>query len=88
MFCPNCGTQLPDDMKFCTNCGTQVAVANQPQGQTASQSAAPSSQPQASSSVKSQQADSSKVWKTVGKVLLVLLVAGFLRELLVRVLGL
>lgn len=27
MFCKNCGTQLPDGMKFCTICGTPVAPA-------------------------------------------------------------
>lgn len=29
MFCPNCGTQCPDDTKFCPNCGSPVAN-NQP----------------------------------------------------------
>ena len=29
MFCPNCGTQCPDDTKFCPNCGSSVAN-NQP----------------------------------------------------------
>ena len=24
MFCPNCGTKLPDDSKFCENCGTAL----------------------------------------------------------------
>ena len=24
MFCPNCGTQLPDGAKFCTNCGLDL----------------------------------------------------------------
>ncbi|MDR2672743.1 MAG: zinc ribbon domain-containing protein [Coriobacteriales bacterium] len=24
MFCPNCGTQLPDTATFCGNCGTQL----------------------------------------------------------------
>lgn len=24
MFCPNCGSQLPDDVAFCSNCGTKV----------------------------------------------------------------
>ncbi|MGC9167900.1 MAG: DUF2116 family Zn-ribbon domain-containing protein [Desulfurella sp.] len=23
MFCPNCGTQIPDDSKFCPSCGTR-----------------------------------------------------------------
>lgn len=25
MFCPNCGTQLPDGAKFCTNCGSAIS---------------------------------------------------------------
>lgn len=32
MFCPNCGTKLPDSVKFCTSCGakvTPVAPASQ-----------------------------------------------------------
>ncbi len=29
MFCPNCGTQCPDDTKFCPSCGSSVAN-NQP----------------------------------------------------------
>jgi hypothetical protein len=28
MFCPNCGTQLPDEAAFCGNCGTRIN--NQP----------------------------------------------------------
>jgi len=24
MFCPNCGTQLDDGLKFCTECGTRL----------------------------------------------------------------
>ena len=24
MFCPNCGTQVPDGVKFCPTCGTQM----------------------------------------------------------------
>ena len=32
-FCPNCGTQLNDDVKFCAGCGTQInAPAAPPQG--------------------------------------------------------
>ena len=42
-FCPNCGTQLPDDAAFCTNCGTrfesqpQQAPANNQYGYQAPQ---------------------------------------------------
>ena len=24
MFCPQCGTELPDDAQFCTDCGAQI----------------------------------------------------------------
>lgn len=27
MFCPNCGTKLPDEAMFCANCGTKLQVA-------------------------------------------------------------
>ena len=31
MFCPNCGTHIPDDSKFCPNCGATVGTqANTP----------------------------------------------------------
>lgn len=33
MFCPNCGTQLPENSSFCPNCGTRFAAAQQPQYQ-------------------------------------------------------
>jgi len=29
MYCPNCGTQLPDDSKFCTNCGARFGQGAQ-----------------------------------------------------------
>jgi len=29
MFCPNCGTELPDDANFCTECGSQIQAAEQ-----------------------------------------------------------
>lgn len=32
-FCPNCGTQLPDDAGFCTNCGNRFESQPQPQPQ-------------------------------------------------------
>ena len=31
MFCPNCGTQLPDGSKFCGKCGAQLGSAPAPQ---------------------------------------------------------
>jgi len=37
MFCPNCGTQVPDGSVFCTSCGTQF-------GPTAVQTAPPAEQ--------------------------------------------
>lgn len=30
MFCPNCGTQMADGVKFCPKCGNLVAQASQP----------------------------------------------------------
>ena len=30
MFCPNCGSELPEGAKFCTNCGSKIAAAEQP----------------------------------------------------------
>ncbi len=30
MFCPKCGTKLPDDATFCGNCGTRIGEAAQP----------------------------------------------------------
>lgn len=34
MFCPNCGNQLPDSVKFCTKCGSNVGqpMSSQPEG--------------------------------------------------------
>lgn len=31
MFCPNCGTKLPDHAKFCSNCGSPVSVNQDPE---------------------------------------------------------
>lgn len=31
MFCPKCGTQMPDDARFCPNCQAPMAAAQQPQ---------------------------------------------------------
>jgi len=44
MFCPKCGTQLPDDATFCMKCGTNVAAMAQNAG-SAPTSAAPSATP-------------------------------------------
>jgi len=31
MFCPNCGSQIPDGSAFCPNCGTRLGTTQQPQ---------------------------------------------------------
>ncbi|MBO6054988.1 MAG: zinc-ribbon domain-containing protein, partial [Oscillospiraceae bacterium] len=33
MFCPNCGTQVPDGSAFCSNCGTRLNAPPQPGSQ-------------------------------------------------------
>ena len=40
MFCPNCGTQIPDGSAFCPNCGAKLGAA-QPQYQAPPQAAQP-----------------------------------------------
>ena len=44
MFCPNCGTQVPDGSAFCANCGAQLAQR--------AQTAAPPVPPQQAAPVK------------------------------------
>ena len=34
MFCPNCGTQLDDSMRFCPECGERIASSPAPAQQT------------------------------------------------------
>jgi len=34
MFCPNCGTQLPDDSNFCLKCGQALHAGEHPSGET------------------------------------------------------
>ena len=40
-YCPNCGTQLPDDAAFCQNCGKALAEQAAPQPQPQPQEQAP-----------------------------------------------
>jgi len=49
MFCPKCGKENSDDVKFCGSCGTSIAVQN-----TSSQGAAPPSAPSDTSGVVTQ----------------------------------
>ena len=47
-FCPNCGTQLPDEARFCGNCGTTLPAAEAPAQQENPQAQpAPDCQPEA-----------------------------------------
>ena len=41
MFCPNCGTELPDRSAFCSNCGVKIGVAQPQQSQQYQQQQAP-----------------------------------------------
>ena len=48
MFCPKCGTKLPDGSKFCSACGEKLAdvtsvIQEEPQVEDVSASAAPAS---------------------------------------------
>lgn len=52
MFCPNCGTQLPDDAKFCGQCGTSIPNAVQPPEAPAQTAPAePAAEPQPSAPI-------------------------------------
>lgn len=44
MFCPKCGTQLPDGAKFCGNCGAQLAPVPSAPASTAAHAAATTAQ--------------------------------------------
>ena len=44
MFCPNCGTQIPDDSAFCENCGTKTATVQEPVQQSTQQPLPPAQQ--------------------------------------------
>lgn len=69
MFCPNCGTNLPDNVQFCANCGSQIAVS---QSQTAQKSDLVANVKQSLSKF------SKKQLITVGCVILAVIVAIFL----------
>lgn len=45
MFCPHCGTELPDGSKFCTSCGTNLETASAKPEQTPSPAPAADSAP-------------------------------------------
>ena len=82
MFCPNCGTQIPDGSAFCPNCGAQLnvqsAVAQQPPAQQSvyQQSAA------TQQSAAAQQAAPAKKKLSKGKLALIAAAAVFVLALL------
>ncbi len=41
MFCPNCGTKLPDDAVFCANCGTKLRTEEETKELVAKETEAP-----------------------------------------------
>ncbi len=49
MFCPKCGAQVADNLKFCTSCGTSIAPAAAPVQNTAYASATAAPQTSAQS---------------------------------------
>lgn len=51
MFCPKCGTQLPDGSRFCGKCGAQLADASQPAAASGAAPAAPQTPPDFGSGV-------------------------------------
>ncbi len=51
MFCPKCGSNMPDGVKFCQNCGTPLAQQTQVPPDTASQPQMYTAAPQQSSDV-------------------------------------
>ena len=43
MYCPKCGTQLPDDASFCFECGTRIGPSGAQAGQASAAGATSSS---------------------------------------------
>jgi tetratricopeptide (TPR) repeat protein len=71
MFCPNCGTQLEDGLKFCTECGTAVKEARQEKAQSAQSAPAPAGK----TSPKALQLATPRIALKVGVVIVPALVA-------------
>ena len=49
MFCPKCGTQMPDDAEFCTKCGIKLPAGNAVQRSDSTQTDAPKNEDEKSS---------------------------------------
>lgn len=50
MFCPNCGTQLPEGVKFCANCGSAISSATSNSNQSLSSASTTSESPKVETS--------------------------------------
>lgn len=77
MFCPNCGSQIPDGAKFCTNCGSAIGAA-QPAPAPATAPQQPAAQPAQSAA----QSSATDPWAAAGKdktvaLLLAIFAGGF-----------
>lgn len=86
MFCPNCGTQIPDESKFCPSCGAPLGRSQQVQTPASSPEPVPQtpvSQPVSTSQKK--QVKTVKIGKCAIPSFVVLLIVALLLRLAITV---